>query len=336
MISPKIKLEIEKSPVLQKVISTRGNDDDWSKFTRTFFERIARKINQEVTKKVVASPFLIKEFLLFGENEFENILFKYKLSGMDGFIGYLQNLNVQKPYLWISGKTLQAYWNNGNAKDKKLNVLLTFLDVELSQWDSWKNFKIDNKGDQRDLSHNDRHALQLLKKYYIGNYFRYYQKTDGSPVLIKAPFVIREDPKEVAVIETKTVGHRYKNSSIAIRDGALYVDCENLDWNEKESYVFNIGFETNPELIFGVSNTLDKRGKALAIKNVLVKNQLKYDYGQTQATEIPFSREFEKPCADSMLLNFFKKSPNNLIKTERYFSFDELCSITDDEVVHLK
>ena len=335
MISPKIKLEIEKSPLLQKVADTRGNKDDWSKFTRTFFERIARKINQEVTNKVVASPFLIKDYLLFGEDEFENVLFKNKLSGMDDFIKYLRNLSTQKPHLWISGKTLQGYWNNGNAKDKKLNVLLTFLDVELSQWDNWKNFKADTKGDDNGFGHQDKNALQILKKYFVGNYYRYYQKTDGSPVLVKAPFIIRKDPKEVVVIETKTVGHRYKNSAIAIRDGALYIDCENLEWNEKESHVFNIGFETNPELIFGVSNTLDRRGKALAIKNVLVKNHLRYDYSQIQAVEIPFNHEFEKPCADSRLLDFFRKSPNNLIKTQRCFSFNELSSITDDEVVHL-
>ncbi len=334
MISPKIKLEIEKSPLLQKVINTSGNDNDWSKFTRTFFEGIARKINQGVTKKVVASPFLIKEYLLFGEDEFENILFKHKFSGMDDFIEYLRNLNVQKPYLWISGKTLQAYWNNGNAKDKKLNVLLTFLEVELSQWDNWKNFKANNKGDEKHLSYNDKHTLQLLKKYFIGNYYRYYQKTDGSPILIKAPFVIHEDPKELVVIETKTVGHRYKNASIAIRDGALYIDCENLDWNEKESYIFNIGFETNPELIFGVSNTMDKRGGALAIKNVLVKNQLKYDYRQIKAIEIPFNHEFDRSCADSMLLNFFRKSPDNLIRTQHFFSFDELSSISFDQLAH--
>ncbi|MCG8317969.1 MAG: hypothetical protein MI921_00585 [Cytophagales bacterium] len=335
MISPKIKLEIEKSPLLQKVVDAGRYDNDWSKFTRTFFERIARKINTEVTKRVVASPYLVKEYLLFGEDEFENIVFKHKLSGMDDFIGYLQNFNVQKPYLWISGKTLQAYWNNGNAKDKKLNVLLTFLDVELSQWDNWKNFKINGKEDQKGANHNDRHALQLLKKYYKGNYYRYYQKTDGSQILIKAPFIIREDSKEVVVIETKTVGHRYKNSTIAIRDGALYVDCENLDWNEKESYIFNIGFETNPELIFGVSNTLDKRGRALAIKNILVKNPLKYDFSQIQAIEIPFNQHFEKPCADSMLLDFFRKSQDNLIKTQRFFSFNDLSSITDNQVMHL-
>lgn len=335
MISPKIKQEIEKSPILQKVVSAGGSGGDWSKFTRTVFERIARRINQKVTKKIITSPFLIKEYLLFGEDEFENILFKHKLSGMDDFVEYLQNLNPQKPYLWISGKTLQAYWNNGNAKDKKLNVLLTFLDVELSQWDNWKNFGNDNKGNQSDVNHNDLHTLQLLKRYYTGNYYRYYQKTDGSPVLIKAPFVIREDAKEVVVIETKTLGHRYKNSSVALRDGALYIDCENLDWNEKESHVFNIGFETNPELIFGVSNTLDKRGRALAIKNVLVKSQLKYEYSQIQAEEIPFNHEFEKPCTDSMLLDFFKKSPNNLITTYRYFSFDELSSIIGNQIVRL-
>ncbi len=334
MISPKIKLEIEKSPALQKVINAGEHGRDWSKFTRTFFERIARKINLEVTKKVVASPFLIKDYLLFGEDEFENILFKFKLSGMDDFIEYLRELNVQKPYLWISGKTLQGYWNNGNAKDKKLNVLLTYLNVDLSQWDSWKNFKADDKGEQDRFGGNDKHTLQLLKKYYLGNYYRYYQKTDNSPVMVKAPFIIREDPKKVAVIETKTIGHRYINSSVVIRDGALYIDCENLDWNEKESYILNIGFETDPELIFGVSNTLDKRGKALAIRNVFVKQPLKYDYGQAKALEIPFSQEFEKPCADATLLDFFKRSSNNLIITERFFSFKDLASLSGDQLLH--
>jgi hypothetical protein len=62
--------------------------------------------------------------------------------------------------------------------------------------------------------------------------------------------VIRTSFNGEPVVEMKTIGHEYRSIQIAVRDGALYIDCENLDWNEKESFIFNIGFETNPQVLW--------------------------------------------------------------------------------------
>lgn len=126
MILSRIKSEIENSPSLLQVTGVPAKGLDWKNCTRTVFERIARRINQEVTQQVIRNNYLVKDFLLFGENEFDNIKFRYKLSSMDDFVDLLKSMNQQRPYNWISGKTLQCYWNYSNAKDKKLNVLLSF------------------------------------------------------------------------------------------------------------------------------------------------------------------------------------------------------------------
>ncbi|NJN27058.1 MAG: hypothetical protein HC819_14315 [Cyclobacteriaceae bacterium] len=173
MISRRIKLEIENSPVIKNITGVNGINGDWGNFTRTVFERIARKINQVTTQKVMEMPYLVKDFLLLGQDEFENIKFKYQLNNTDDFIEHLKNINNQKPYNWISGKTLQGYWNNSNAKDKKLNVLLAFLGVGMHEWDEWKAMK-PGPGDQtRSLgyskfSDNETGTLKLLKNILPG------------------------------------------------------------------------------------------------------------------------------------------------------------------------
>lgn len=330
MISPRIRLELENSPLLKNITGVNnGVDTDWKDYTRTVFERIARRINQITTQKVIDAPYLVKDFILLGQDEFENLSFKFRLKTIDEFIDHLKNMNYQKPYNWISGKTLQSYWNNGNAKDKKLNVLLTFLGVNLQEWDEWKSFKGTPSNHKNNIQHtkysdNENGTLKLVKKYFTGYYYRYFQKADNSPVLVKAPFIIKEDPHDIVVAETKTVGHRYKSTYMIIRDGALYMEFENKDWNEKETYIFNIGFEINPQVITGVSNTLNRKGQAIAIKNVLVKQSENYDYKKSKGIEIPYNQSLDTHSEESKLVSFFKEKGNNVITTFHCYSMEEL------------
>ncbi|ELR68861.1 hypothetical protein C900_05687 [Fulvivirga imtechensis AK7] len=331
MIPKKIRTEIENSSVITNIIGIKSTAHDWQNFTRTTFERIARRINQEVTRKVIDAPFLVKDFLLFGEHEFDNILFKYKLKNIEDFIEHLKGMNHQKPYSWISGKTLQGYWNGGDAKDKKLNVLLTFLGVNLQDWDDWKNHREESVNPATNASSNKLNdTLWLLRKHFVGHYYRYYQKTDNSPVLIKTPFIIREDPKDIVVVETKTMGHQYKSAYMIIRNGALYIECENMDWNEKESYIFNIGFETNAQVMIGVSNTLNRKGQAIAIKNVLVKQNQPFDYHTMSGVEVPFEHRFDPSSEEARVVSFFKNG-SNIITTPYCYTLEELSSLASDK-----
>ena len=334
MISQKIKEAVEKSILISHRPDLQRYGENWAGYTRTAFDNIARWINIEVTKKAIGSPFLVREFLLFGEDELENILFKNDLKGPDDFINYLKSLNPQRPHHWISGKTLQLYWKDGNAKDKKLNVLLTFLGVDMKDWDEWKRAQsITIPKTDPLVKFQQGSTFNLLKKYYLGCYYRYYQKTDNSPVMTKTPLIILEDLKQGIVVETKTLGHRYQSSSVVIRGGALYIECENLDWDEKESYIFNIGFETNPQVLVGVSITMSRRRLGLSIKNVLVRQTDPFDYNQTSGIEIPFGAEVKQGSEEATVLEFFKRSADNLIVTHYCHNLDELTALSQSRLM---
>ncbi len=320
MIPIKIKKAIENSN-LRDVIDQKRYGENWNSYTRTVFDKIAKKINAEITAKVIQRRFLVDDLLLLGQEELENILFKNRLRNTTEFIKYLKGLNGHNTHHWISGKTLQGYWNGGNAKDKKLNVLLTFMDVDINYWDEWKlpadSIESDTSAVTGTVSHNI-----LLKSHYLGFYYRYYQKTDGNAVLIKTPLVIYCDGRDRVKVKTKTLGHAYRSSSISLRSGALYIDCENVNWDEKESHVYNVGLETDPELLSGVSITLNKRGRALGIKNLLMKQNVPFDYENTPVLEIPFEQVAD--LADTRILNFFKQGNDNLINTPFMHSFEDL------------
>ena len=321
MVPEKIKTGVERSPLIAKVPGLPVPGGDWKNLTRTVFDRVAKKINQEVTRRAVLDPNLVKEFLLFGENEFRNICFRNGISSMDEFVETLKVKSPEKPYIWISGKTLQWYWNDGSAKDKKLNVLLTFLGANQEAWDDWKTMDTMASAMKPRL---DNGTLYLLRKHFVGHYYRYFQKSDGSPVVVKAPLVIREHHTEIVTVETKTIGHRYKSTYMVIRDGALYIECENLDWNEKETYIFNIGFEINPQVVTGVSNTLSRKGQAIALKNVLVRQTRGYNYLTTDGLEIPYESRLDPSSDDFKVLSFFKKNTGNVIHTNYCYSVNEL------------
>jgi hypothetical protein len=320
MVSKRIREEIEHHELVRSSINISRYGEDWSAYPRTVFERIAKKINQEVTYRAISNPLLVSDTLIVGQDELDTVFFRNGYQSLEAFLSDLKSLNSYKPYHWISGKTLHSYWNGGNAKDKKLNVLLTFLRVPVEEWEEWKNHE------QREIAF-DTHAdqsLNVLRKYYTGCYFRYYQKTDGSPQVVKTPFVIRNSFNGQPVVEMKTIGHEYRSIHIAVRDGALYIDCENLDWNEKESFIFNIGFETDPKVLVGVSNTLSRRKEALAIKNVLVRQSEPFDYRAVSGVEIPFEGYHPVNEEEACILEYFKSSRDNLITTHYNYSLQEL------------
>lgn len=336
MLSNKIKSNIETSELLEPAISHLKNNKDWQSFTRTIFMNIAKIINRKVTEYVIESPQLIEENVLIGINELDRIFKLHSLHTVADFIKHLKEIPKYRTYNWISGKTLQSYWNEANAKDKKVNVLLTFLGVDQSEWDNWKaEYSSVNISKAINMENNppiDEKTNYLLKKYYLGHYFRYYQKADQSDCIIKAPFIIRESTNGDVIAESKTVGHRYKSFAIQISDGALYIDFKNIDWDEREHHILNIGIATYPKVLIGVSNSLNNRKQAIAKRNVLIRQTHTYDFEQVSNLEIPYDKVFEKRNNDAIVLDFFKKRKNNLIITSLYYNMDELKSLNHNPI----
>lgn len=325
MVPLKIRKAIEKSPLVSAQLYDKEAKGGWLNFTRTFYNRIAKKINHEVTCEVIKRPYLVIDMLLFGDDEFQNILFKNNLRSAEDFILMLKSHHQQKPYSWISGKTLQAYWNGGNAKEKKMHVLLTFLGVAIDEWEEWKKIATD---EVEPMNSTTDASLRVIKENFSGCYYRYFQKSDKSPVLIKTPFIITPDEQELVNIRTKTIGHRYKSNFMTIRDGAWYIECENMDWNEKESFIFNVGFQIHPKVIMGVSNTLNRRGHATAIKNILVRQETPFNYLEVNGVEIPFTQETDLSEEEQAMLNYFRSADDNIIRSTNCSTLEDLIEAT--------
>jgi hypothetical protein len=195
MLPERLKNEIENSSILLPTIQEQKNGLDWSTFTRTTFMKIAKHINKKVSLDVIESPYLIEDNLLMGSIQLDRIFNLHSLKTITDFLDYVRHIPKYRTYNWISGKTLQSYWNNENAKDKKLNVLLTFLGVHHNQWDQWKlptTTSLNLPSTNNSIYGNDEQTNHLLKKYFLGHYFRYYQKLDSSRSIIKTPLILRE------------------------------------------------------------------------------------------------------------------------------------------------
>lgn len=316
MIPFRIKDAIEANPALNEQLLANGLGLDWKKFNRTVFDFIARRINKKVSYLVCIKPYLVSERHIIGHDQFRATLFKQKLSSEEDFIHHLTTRNGN--FTWISSKTLHSYWNNGKAKATKLHVLLTFLEVEIAEWENWK--KLHPSGGFRNIATRISRKIenqQLLKSYYLGSYFLYYQKSDNSEVLVKAPFIIGLDERSQVYAETITEGHPYKSSLIEIRDGILYIHCENQLFNEKENHIFNVGNETNPEVIFGISNTISTISKMpIGIRNVLIKQQEHFTKESFKERELFLSSAALTDEQEGAMLRYFRKQTSNLISAD--------------------
>lgn len=323
----KIKLAVETHPEIDTAIKGKGKVHNWQHFTRTHFNVVAGIINKKITKEIIANPHLLEMYLVLGQQKLEKEFLRLRFSSLFEFTKYLNNLHEYRHYNWVSGKTLQSYWNGGDAKDVKLNALLVFLQVPLAHWDKWKHSN--DKKQSPHLSHSatisssmspalNKSSYHIIKSYYAGNYFLYYSKTDGSGSIIKTPFIIKEHESGQMIVVSVSEGHRYKGKVMGIRDGCLYITNQNLDFDEMEQYIFNIGLETNPQVLFGISNTVSVKTRlAVGLRNVLVKQKTNDpSFENIRETEILPSKKYINHTEEAIVVQWLRKQMHNIIITE--------------------
>lgn len=321
MLPERIKFEIEHSPLIEPIISRQKDSTDWSTFTRTTFMNIAKQINRKVTEDVIKAPFLIEDNVLVGTNELDRVFSRNSLNTIAEFTSFLKHIPKYRTYNWISGKTLQSYWLGETVpKDKKINVLLTFLGVDYNKWEEWKSDK--QPIDSTPVVGNK--STDLIRKYYLGSYFRYYQKPDKSGHVIKVPFTIFENADKQIIAKSKTVGHSYISDSIWLEDGALYIVMKNINFNEYEFHVLNVGFSTTPQLLMGTSSSLNNKKEAISKKNILIREEEVIDFDAT-CEEVIKGSEPEGESIDGLIFNYFNKNiGSNLIHTQLAHRVDDL------------
>jgi hypothetical protein len=325
MIPQKIRQAIQNHPDLNKSLAQADLSTDWKKFNRTLFDFIARHISKVVSQRALESPQLIHERIIIGKDQLQRIAEDKKLKDDDDFLTWLSN--TRRTFHWVSGKTLQSYWQNGQPKETKLNVLLVFLGVPQKSWDEWKTAKNPKSFlASPALKSNSRKGNQeLIRKYFLGSYYLYYSKSDLSPTLIKAPFTLAEDEQGNIVAETITEGHLYRSSLIELREGILYIHCENLVFNEKENHIFNVGNETNPEVLFGISNTISVKSKlAIGIRNVLIRQKKKFTTASFLEKEISLTEKTKPDPEERVVMAYFRQQKVNLITSHHCCSLEVL------------
>jgi len=324
MLLDKLIHKIENSQELVEVFRLNNNEFDKTTLTRTYFNTIAIVINKKVTELVIKNTDLVESYLIIGRQNLEMQLLKLRLNSVSGFINYLKNLGEYRVYNWISGKTLQSYWHGGEAKYIKLNVLLVFLEIPFKDWKNWKT----------DNTHQNQYSeieilktnLTIVKKYFVGNYFLYYPKTDDSKNFIKTPFIIQENNKGEVVVQSVSEGHKYLGEVTGIRDGCMYINCQNIDFEEVEQYIFNVGLETKPEVLFGVSNTVSVKNRlAVALKNVLVKQKsVQANFNTIEEIEIGVNQVLAEGSEEALIINYLKNAGNAIIVTQACCNLDDI------------
>ena len=333
-LSEKLKAAIAEHPAIIAALQYKGRGNNWENFTRTQFNVVANVINKQVSKEVLANPDLVEMGLVIGKQNLDKQLQSLRCSHIYDFMKYLGNLGNYRVFNWISGKTLQSYWSGGDAKYIKINALVVFLQVPFAEWDEWQK-----TADQRMDSYHtslskisgaangfSRSSLSIIRSYYLGNYFLYYPKTDGSSNIIKTPFVLKEIDNGQIIVRSVSEGHRYSGKVIGIRDGCLYINCQNLDFEEMEQYVFNIGLETKPQVLFGVSTTVSVRNRRpVALKNILVKQQGEVrNFDSIPEIEISMDKKYASEEEESIIVSYFRQSTNNIITTNSCRNLDDV------------
>lgn len=331
-VSSRIKKSVESQADVAGFLQRAGLNGKWELFTRTRFNQIAHIVNKRITGLVIDNPDILESGIIIGYTKLEELLRRHGYQSTFELMRHLGSKVNYRPMNWVSGKTLQSYWQGAEAKNMKVNVLLLFLGIEFRHWDEWLNetdgkvVPFPEKLSAANYSFQ-KSSLAVVRNYYLGQYYLYYQKTDNSRNIIKTPFIIKENVAGNIIVQSVSEGHRYLGRILGIRDGCLYITCQNLDFEEIEQYIFNIGLETKPEILFGVSNTVSVKNRlAVALKNVLVKQRHPLPRFEEQPEiEISFARDYAEETEESLVVNYLKKSEHsNVIVTANCCSLEDM------------
>jgi len=98
-----------------------------------------------------------------------------------------------------------------------------------------------------------------------------------------------------------------------------------------EQYVFNIGLETKPQVLFGVSTTVSVRNRRpVALKNILVKqNENDKNFDSIPEAEIAFDKVFTADTEEAIIVNYFRHTTNNIITTNSCRKLDDVKKLVD-------
>ena len=109
-LSARIKKAIQSHPEIITALRLRGKELHWEDFTRTHFNLVARIINKSISNEVLSNEALAEMHLIIGKQQLDKQLFLLKKNNVHDFIKYIGNLSEYRVFNWISGKTLQSYW----------------------------------------------------------------------------------------------------------------------------------------------------------------------------------------------------------------------------------
>lgn len=332
MTTTKVLNAIELDEDVNVLLYQRTIKSDWKTYTRTIFNLIAKLINQKVTEKVIENPYLLNEHILFGELKLEMLFSELKLDNILDFLECIKEQKQNKPFNWISGKTLQSYWSGGSPKELKINVLLVYLNIPIQEWDDWKYGDSSLKNNENILTNKPEnyfnfnnsktvkgHFLKCISNYYLGSYYLYYLKSDRQRKVVKAPFIIYEDNQGEIIFKTTNEGQNYISYPAQNMGNALCFMGKNLDWEEiHEMHLINIGMETKPEVLFGVSITMSKYGGfPMALKNVLIHQSNDIHFlDNIPEKELYLDHKNNIEDKDSLVINYFKKNEHQNIFAE--------------------
>jgi len=74
----------------------------------------------------------------------------------------------------------------------------------------------------------------------------------------------------------------------------------------------------------GISNTLNRRKQAIAIRNILVRQEKPFDYDSTEVLEINYNADLSEDCEERRIIEYFRNSACNILRTTYMYSLDEL------------
>ncbi|MFM8833120.1 MAG: hypothetical protein ACKOEV_05745, partial [Cytophagales bacterium] len=91
------------------------------------------------------------------------------------------------------------------------------------------------------------------------------------------------------------------------------------------NHIFNVGNETNPEVIFGISNTITVKSKlAIGLRNVLIKQKRDFSPPNFEEKELAMTGQEKLDDEENLVCNFFRKQKTNQLNSYATCSREEM------------
>lgn len=157
--------------------------------------------------------------------------------------------------------------------------------------------------------------LEIIEKFYTGSYYLYGPAPESQGVILKTPCSISSSPEGELAFELWGRTYHFRSASMQLRKNLLYIEIENIWFDDRGMFVLSLPSSLYPEKISGIAVFIDANNRPVGQRILLIKQQQNFEADHIPPSDqLRDNQENNLNSDDIWILDYFRQNNHNLMQ----------------------